>query len=106
MGATLSWAQFGLAGLIAVSLASVIAYIFKLLIESKNAEIERAYKERDNTNTENERLHNRIDDQQRTMLVTLADVARVMGDVQLMLREREVERRVADALKQKEDHGG
>src|SRR5690349_8628523 len=95
--------QYGLAGIVITILGGVISYVFKLLIDSKNAEIDRAYKERDIANSENDRLHNKIYDQQRSMVITLSDVARVMGDVQQMMRDREVEHRVEAELKRRED---
>lgn len=85
-----TWTQFGLAGIIAVSLGGVISYVFRLFVRVQGDQVSRAVNERDDANNENVRLHNRIEDQQRATLATLVDVARVMSEVQQMLREREI----------------
>lgn len=86
-----NWSQLGLAGLIALALGGVISYIFRLLVEVQTKQTERLTSERDATETENQRLHNRFEEQQRGTLSVLADVARVMAEVQQMLREREIQ---------------
>lgn len=92
--ASLNWTEFGLAGLIATALGSVIAYVFRLLVTSQEGAVDRANSERDSERIENTRLHTQLEDMQRAVLATLADVARVMGEVQQMLRERETQRTV------------
>jgi hypothetical protein len=87
----ISWSQFGLAGLIAMTLGGVISYVFRLLVRVQTTTMERLMAERDATETENQRLQNRFEEQQRTTLTTLADVAHVMSEVQQMLREREIQ---------------
>lgn len=94
---TLTWGQFGLAGLVAMSLGTVIAYIFKLLLTSQQAALKDAQVERDT-----ERAESRAT--QRTAMVTLADVARVMAEVQTMLREREIQRVMRE--RERGDNGG
>lgn len=85
------WSQLGLAGTIAVSLGGVIAYVFKLFINTQTDAIARSTAARDEEHNENIALQARLDDQQRSVLTTLADVARVMSEVQQMLREREIQ---------------
>lgn len=94
----LTWTEFGFAGLVALSLGPVIGYMFRLLNKSQQAAVDRANTERDNERIENTRLHTQLEDMQRAVLATLADVARVMGEVQQMLRERETQRAVEREL--------
>lgn len=87
----LTWSQFGLAGLIAISLGTAIVYIFKLLLETQKQAVKDAQAERDSEHVEVARLHKIREDTQREALMVLADVARVMSEVQQMLREREMQ---------------
>lgn len=88
-----SWGQFGIAGLIAMTLGTVIAYVFKLLIQTQASALKDCKDERDQQRTEGAALRDRMEERQRQALLVLADVARVMGDVQMLLREREIERK-------------
>ena len=89
----LTWGQFGLAGLIAMTLGGVIAYVFKLFVTSQTAAIDRIIADRDREHAEKNELNKYIQDRQREVVDMLGDVARVMGEVQRMLAEREYDRR-------------
>lgn len=85
------WSQLGVAGTVAVSLGGVIAYVFKLFTTVQQDAVKRALAERDSERNEVTRLHSQSDEQQKVILVTLADVTRVMSEVQQMMREREIQ---------------
>jgi hypothetical protein len=87
----INWTQYGVAGLVAMSLGGVIAYIFKLFVHAQRESLERTRDELRECNAEGIRLHGKIEDQQRAVLQTLSDVARVMSEVQQMMREREIQ---------------
>lgn len=91
MGNPWEWGQLGVAGAVAVSLGGVISYVFKLFVSVQAEAMARARAERDAERTEVTRLHTLSEEQQRAVVVTLADVARVMAEVQQMMREREIQ---------------
>lgn len=89
-----SWTQFGLAGLIVLALGPTIAYVFKLLIQSSSAALKDCQDERNQLRVEASAVRDRMEERQRQSLLVLADVSRVMAEVQHLLREREIERKI------------
>jgi hypothetical protein len=80
----ISWSQLGVAGLIAITLGGVIAYVFRLLTKLQHDALKQALEDRDEATR-------KLDEQQRIMIPVLGDVARVLNEVQRMLQQREIE---------------
>lgn len=89
----LTWGQFGLAGLIAMTLGGVIAYVFKLFVSSQSAALNQCHADGERERVEKAEMAQYIRDRQREVVETLGDVARVMAQVQQMLQERDYDRR-------------
>lgn len=80
------WAQFGLAGAIAISLGTVISYIFKLFVKTQSDTITRVIGERNAANEEIARLHKQIEEQ---VLPMMGDVSRALAQMQTVFRDRD-----------------
>jgi hypothetical protein len=87
------WAQFGLAGAIAISLGTVISYIFKLfvktqsdILKTQSDTVARVIGERNAAQEEIARLHKQIEEQ---VLPMLGDVSRALAQVQTVFRDRD-----------------
>lgn len=80
------WAQFGLAGAIAISLGTAISYIFKLFVKAQQDTIARIISERNAAHEEIARLHKQIEEQ---VLPILGDVSRALAQVQTVFRDRD-----------------
>jgi uncharacterized protein YjiK len=89
-----TWGQYGLAGLVAMTLGAIIGYVFKLLIQSSSAALKDCQDERNQLRIEASAVRDRMEDRQKQSLLVLADVSRVMAEVQNLLREREIERKI------------
>lgn len=99
-----TWGQFGLAGTIAVSLGGVIAYVFRLFVNTQNAAVVRIIGERDDADKEVARLNNVIQEGQRATLVVLSDVTKAMAEVQQILREQGIRQAVEQEVR-RSPHG-
>lgn len=88
-----TWGQYGLAGLIAMTLGTVIAYVFKLFVTSQTNALNQCRADGDRERIEKNELSKYVQDRQREVTALLADVARVMAEVQKLLQEREYDRR-------------
>lgn len=80
------WAQFGLAGAIAITLGTVISYVFKLFVKAQSDTITRVIGERNAALAEVSRLHTQIEEQ---VVPMLADVSRGLTQVQAVFRDRD-----------------
>lgn len=98
-----SWGQFGLAGTIAISLGGVIAYVFKLFVNTQKEAMLRIIGERDDSQADVARLNTLIQEQQRAVLVTLSDVTKAMAEVQQMLRDRVIRQNVEREFDQRRE---
>jgi hypothetical protein len=80
------WAQFGLAGAIAITLGTVVSYVFKLFVKTQSDTMTRLVDERNAAHEEIARLHKQIEEQ---VLPTLGDVSRALAQVQTVFRDRD-----------------
>lgn len=80
------WAQFGLAGAIAITLGTVVAYVFKLFVKTQSDTVVRVISERNAALDEINRLHKQIEEQ---VLPMLGDVSRALAQVQTIFRDRD-----------------
>jgi hypothetical protein len=98
------WAQFGLAGAIAISLGMVVSYVFKLFVKTQSDMVTRLISERNAAHAEIERLHEQIEEKVVPMLV---EVSRTLAQVQSVFRDRDTALAVQKELERmkREQHG-
>lgn len=97
------WAQFGLAGAIAISLGMVISYVFKLYVKTQSEMLTRILGERNTAHAEIARLHKQIEEE---ILPMLGDVSRTLAQVQAVFRDRDTALAVQRELERiKGEHG-
>lgn len=98
------WAQFGLAGAIAVSLGMVVSYVFKLFVKTQSDMVTRLLLERNAAHAEIDRLHKQIEEQ---VLPMLGEVTRTLAQVQGVFRDRDTALAVQRELErlEREQHG-
>jgi hypothetical protein len=98
------WAQFGLAGAIAISLGMVVSYVFKLYVKVQSDMVTRIIAERNAAQAEIDRLHKQIEEQ---ILPMLGDVSRTLAQVQGIFRDRDTALAVQKELERmkREQHG-